>query len=434
MNALKRQTLLLALACAGALAAAETEIRVDETTTLAALNAREIAPGTKVLFKRGGVWRGQLRSRSGLPGRPVVYGAYGTGAKPVIEPSYDRSRAADWTDQGNGVWRTETGAKADIGNIILDHGAAGCAFKRGAREALTRDLDFWCDPKTFAVYFRTGDNPARRWRSLELAEKIHGVDISAHDVVYDGLAVRYTAAHGFGGSSMKRITIRNCDISWIGGGYLYFDKLGNGVRFGNGIEFWGNAEDALVESNRVWEVWDAGFTNQSSGRNDVQRNIVYRGNEAWNCEYSYEYWQQGDGSVTENILVDGNVFRDAGKGWGHRQRWNPNAAHLMFYDSTAKTTNFVVRGNVFAQSEDVLFRLFNDWRANLTFEKNRWVTDRAPFCRFHGRPTANLRYRYPDRLDQIHDDNAAEIESQGSGARLFTKDQEAAFKAFIGER
>ena len=55
------------------------------------------------------------------------------------------------------------------------------------------------------------------------------------------------------------------------------------------------------------------------------------------------------------------------------------------------------------------------------FEGNVWESGGEPFCRFHGRPRSGLRYLYPDRLDQIHRDDASEIESQGGGARLFAK-------------
>ena len=407
---------------------------IEPETTLDDVNAMDIRPGAKVLFRRGGVWRGQLWPKSGKPGHPVVYGAFGEGAKPVIQPSYDKGGAGDWAREADGFWRAKTGALADIGNIVLDHGAKGCAFKQNTRGECVRDLDFWCDPKTFDVCVKSWANPAARFSSIELCEKVHCIDENdVHDVVYDSLALRYTAAHGIGGTGVKRVAVRNCDISWVGGGYLYFDNFGRGVRYGNGIEFWGAAEDVTVESNRVWECWDAGLTNQSSGDGVVQRNIVWRGNEVWNCEYSYEYWQQGDGAVTENVRVEGNVFRDAGRGWGHRQRWNPNAAHLMFYDTTAATTGFVVAGNVFSRSEDVLFRLFNDWRAKLSMKGNRWVSGGEPICRYHGRPTANLVHKYPDHLDQTHDDNAAEIESQGTGARVFTAGQLAAFERFLGE-
>ena len=413
-------------------------IRVDETMTLAELNRRELKPGTKLLFKRGGVWRGQIVAQSGKPGHPIVYGAYGEGPKPCIQPSYDGADAVMWKKVGVDLWQIDVGAGNDIGNVIVNRGGEDapapnvCCFKRQTLSELKNDLDFCCEKGTWLVTMRSAANPATRFKSVELCEKIHCVDETwAHDVVYEGLHFRYSAAHGIGGSNTKRIMVRGCDISWIGGGYLYYDKKGNGVRYGNGVEFWSAAEGHVIESNRVWECWDAGLTNQSSEDDVVQKDIVWRGNEVWNCEYSYEYWQQGANAQTRNVSVENNICRDAGKGWGHKQRWNPNAAHLMFYDTTAETKGFVVKNNVFSRSEDCLFRLFNDWRKNLTMVENKWVADKEPICRYHGRPTKELIYKYPDRLDQMHDDNLAEIQSQGSGARVFKADELDAFLKFM---
>lgn len=51
--------------------------------SVAKANAVSLAPGDQVLFARGGEWRESLRaSSSGAPGKPIVYGAYGSGAKP----------------------------------------------------------------------------------------------------------------------------------------------------------------------------------------------------------------------------------------------------------------------------------------------------------------------------------------------------------------
>jgi hypothetical protein len=395
--------------------------RIDADTSLDEVNALDLAPGATVLFRRGGVWRGQLRVRSGTPGHPVAYGAWGEGPAPVIQPSLDRSASGDWRREPDGLWRAETGAATDIGNVIHDRGDAGCFSKRDARAALTRDRDFWFDPATGGVLVRSdAGNPAARWRSIELARKLHGVDeAGAHDVSYEGLAVRYGAAHGFGGGDVKRISIRHCEISWIGGGILYVDDLGNGVRYGNGIELWGGAEDVLVENCRVSQCWDAGLTNQSSMPGSVQRNIVWRGNFVERCEYSYEFWHQGRDGVAENIRLEGNDFRDAGFGWGHAQRWNPNAAHLMLYDTTMPTPGFAIVGNRFSRSANVMVRAFNDWAGEALFQDNVWDADGAPLCRCHGRPRAGLRFLYPDHLDQIHCDDAAEIEEQSTGPALF---------------
>lgn len=51
--------------------------------TVAKVNATAFQPGDQVLFARGGEWRESLKaSSSGAPGKPILYAAYGTGAKP----------------------------------------------------------------------------------------------------------------------------------------------------------------------------------------------------------------------------------------------------------------------------------------------------------------------------------------------------------------
>ena len=384
------------------------------------VNQLDLEPGSTVLFRRGGIWRGHLQPRSGEPGRPITYGAFGEGPKPVIQPSLDRSSPDDWRQEPDGLWCAETGTDVDIGNLLLDGGPSGCLFKRQTRELLLRDGDFWCDRDGRRVLVRSdAGNPGARWRSIECAQKIHGVsEGNAHDVVYDSIAIRYSAAHGFGGGNVRRVTIRHCDVSWIGGGYLYFDDLGNGVRYGNGIEFFGTAEDILVEGCRIHQCWDAGLTNQSHTAGTVERNILWRDNEVSECEYSYEFWQQGADSVAADVRLENNVFRNAGS-WGHTQRWNPNAAHLMLYDTTVPTPGFVFRGNLFSRSSDVLVRMFNEWRGEAVFTGNVWESAGEPVCRYHGRPRAGLRTLNPDHLDHIHDDNRAQIESEGAGGRDF---------------
>ena len=382
--------------------------------SLAKVNDAILGFADTVRFCAGDIFRGHLEPQSGAPGQPIVYMSYGEGEKPVLEPSFDASSPEDWVKVGRKLWKCEKPSRSELGNVILNHGAKGCAFKVDSPDQLGRkDLRFCWVREEGAVYMVSRRNPGKRFRSIELAEKQHIIDeTDCHDIVYDGLWLRYGAAHGIGGSGVRGITISGCDISWIGGSTLYIDEGGRGVRYGNGIEFWSAAQDVLVENCRVWECYDAAITNQSNVDGVVQKNITYRGNEIWNSEYSYEYWQQGDGARTENILFENNVCRNAGYGWGHKQRWNPNAAHLMFYDTTADTQGFVIRGNRFLRSKNVGIRLFNAWYPSITMEDNEWSIPFHSLCRYHGRPTSGLIYKYPDRLDRTHSDSQEEIESQ----------------------
>ena len=249
----------------------------------------------------------------------------------------------------------------DVGNIILDGTVA--AFKRWTRDELKAQDDFFYNREDGRVWYYSEKNPATTRRSLEAAIMRHVIDLSGvHDAIFDGLDLRYGAAHGFGGSGNARCVIRNCDISWIGGGDQYREGgAGRRTRFGNGIEFWSSGRDHLVENCRLWEIYDAALTNQGSGTNE-ERNIVYRGNLIWNCEYSFEYWNRDESSITDSITFVDNVCLNAGYGWGHVQRRDPNGRCLMFYSNTAQTTNFVVKGNIFANAKESLVRSDVEWK------------------------------------------------------------------------
>ncbi len=508
--------------------------------TLQAVNRAELEPGDRVLFKKGGLWRGSLTLSSGAEGKELVYASYGEGEKPRLYGSAALDEESDWIDQGNGLWATrpveilpvaasekcafatggwgfhteggaeasreisgnglgasikiscknsgkaanhlqlinapfpverdkvyrlsfyasstkpfkpgfpslcmagspwsgygavksaaldftpepteqsvvfevhqtandgritfalggqipegavvaldrfsvtevkinDPGLKVDVGNIILDGKKA--AWKRWTKEDLKNANDFWFDIRgDFRLWFKSEKNPAALFSSIEAANMTHIINHScANWVIVDGLDLRYGAAHGFGGTKANHLTIRNCDLSWIGGGDQYRGGgEGRRVRFGNAIEFWSDASDCLVENCRIWEVYDAALTNQGSGTN-VERNITYRNNEIWNCEYSFEFWNRDETSKTENILFENNVCRDAGYGWGHVQRPDRNGRHFMVYQNSSRTANFVVRNNSFENATESLVRLDAcksnpDWPSKgLTLSGNRYA-------------------------------------------------------------
>jgi len=505
------------------------------------VNKADLIPGDAVLFKRGGLWRGELRPHSGSNGVRIVYGAYGTGEKPILQGSLARNRPEEWTEIKPGVWATKpfepeigeqmldltdsrwtdsfqetahgnvsraqenghwfnrvtcqasgdkrhqiqlwgpqlrdlgpclvlrlrarstipftmdtvetlrnsppwttamsgtvgnkvigpewqtfdvlllkqeamdsaylhfsiggrlpTGAvfdfesvgvwrasvehcdpiRTDVGILILNDGEKW-GVKKWKLDDLKAPLDYWYDAEGKRVFVACEGNPASRFKSVELALTRHIVlENGAHDVTYDGLAVRYGGAHGFGGGGTQRITIRNCDVYWIGGGLQFFQPNGNPVRFGNGIEFWSGARDNLVENNRLWEIYDAALTNQGNGEGSDEINITYRNNVVWHAEYSFEYWNHPETSRTQNILFEHNTCVDAGYGWAHAQRPDINGGHLMFYHNSANTTNVVVRNNIFANSTEVCIRMENDWRKGLTLQNNLFYQREKPVLRW----------------------------------------------------
>ncbi len=265
----------------------------------------------------------------------------------------------------------------DVGNLIFDGGAA-TGVKKWSADALAAERDYCYEAATQSVLLRGARHPAGRWRSVELALCRHIVDQGGRSyVTYEDLALANGAAHGIGGGSTRGITVRRCDLAFIGGGHQLTRPDGQPVRYGNGIEFWSDARDCLVEGCRIGEIYDAALTNQGSGSN-TQENITYRRNVIWNAEYSFEYWNRDAASRTRNIVFEHNTCVAAGAGWGHGQRPDPNGRHLMFYDNTARTADVSVRGNIFAESVDSLLRLHGrDWTAALKMDGNCWFQPRG---------------------------------------------------------
>ncbi|WP_165234095.1 hypothetical protein [Aquisphaera insulae] len=260
----------------------------------------------------------------------------------------------------------------DVGNVVFDGGRRTGVKKWGRNELKAAD-DYYYDPAGLRVFLRSDGPPTDRARSIELALNRPIVDeTGVRFVRYQDLDLRQGAGHGIGGSDVEGITVAGCDFSYIGGGHQFTDADGRPVRFGNAVEFWANARDCLVERCRIGEVYDAALTNQGSGVN-VQKNIVYRFNTIWNSEYSFELWDRDEASRMEDIRFEFNTCVDAGYGWAHGQRPDPNGRHLMLYDSSARASGVVIRGNVFSRARDSLLRLHGrDWTKALAMDANVW--------------------------------------------------------------
>ena len=275
----------------------------------------------------------------------------------------------------------------DVGNIIFDGATCGTKIWQWHDRGLRAQDEFRYDEERQVVEMYSVGNPAARHRAIECALTRHVIDESGvSHVTYEDLDIRYGGAHGIGGGNTHHITVRDCDLSFIGGGLM--DLEGRPVRYGNGIEFWGNAHDNLVERCRLWEIYDAALTNQNLEPGVRQADITYRDNVIWNSEYSFEYWNRpADSSRTERIRFEHNTCVDAGSGWGHRQRPDPGGRHLCFYWSPAPAEGIVIRDNVFAGATDNAFYAPNYGRAQLLAldaDRNLWYQPRGEMILLEG--------------------------------------------------
>ena len=372
--------------------------------SLACVSNASLLPGDAVLFCRGDVFRGQLKAQKG-----VFYGAYGTGEKPRLyawEENLADPSLWECVDEDSHIWKYNREI-LDVGTLVFDEGAAHSyklipSYIQGRfvcrddenrlfemRNEMERDLDiYWYYEKTFCTIPSKGEsfpipvvsdntygtlylrcdkgNPGAVYSSIEaLAGRNLIVVGGTADVTIENLCLKYVGRHaiGAGGFCVKNLSVRGCEIGWIGGGIQHYSgtdpnypegRRGTVTRFGNGVEVYGGCENYEVSDCYIYEVYDAGITHQvtTGGNKFEMKNVLYRDNLIENCVYAIEYFldmTEGDcESYMENVEICGNILRTSGYGWG-QQRHNKHTPALIkgwSYVNAAKE-NYTVHHNIF---------------------------------------------------------------------------------------
>lgn len=333
--------------------------------------------GDSVLFKSEEIYYGRLvLNGKGSAENPIFIEHYGHGTIPEIR---NARVVNEWENIGDSLWGTkDKELNRDLGAIfVLDYsGKVNYIYwqKRYGMNDVSIIGDFWGNGLPGNSYFAVVKSPNNIPPNLN-SGKGSQVIVSLHDnsitlkgnnhIIIDGLAIRFGGSHGISISdNAKNIVIRNCDISYVGGCEMYNGYNG---RYGNGIEIWGSVDGALIEKNRIWEIFDTGFTHQYSGPViQYQRNIVFRNNIVSNVGLSsIESWNTcsvGIGSM-ENIYVENNTFYNSGiECWAcdqnNRRKIFPNTGkigtHYAFLASNSRIADFYIRNNIFSNSYDMM--------------------------------------------------------------------------------
>ncbi|MFZ1666165.1 MAG: right-handed parallel beta-helix repeat-containing protein [Flavobacteriales bacterium] len=82
-----------------------------KTITRVNNSAFSYQPGDRILFQRGGTWRGEvIMGTSGTGAQNITIGAYGSGAKPLIKGS---ELMSGWSQYSGNIWRTSVAGPVD---------------------------------------------------------------------------------------------------------------------------------------------------------------------------------------------------------------------------------------------------------------------------------------------------------------------------------
>jgi hypothetical protein len=272
----------------------------------------------------------------------------------------------------------------DVANIIFNN-EEKTGVKVFSSSELNEQGKFWYSKDKGFVKLYSTSNPASVYSDIELVLKKVAIYMESKSfIIYENLAIKYHN-YGIAGPNNHDIIVRGCDFSYIGGADQYEDQV-NKVRAGNGIEFWGNAHNILVERNKLWEIYDAALTPQytsSVGTTAYFYNMIFRNNIIWNVEYCFEYWNHTTDSLTADIYFENNVCAFSGSGWAHNQRWDSkNGRHLMLYSNPAYTYNFFIRNNIFYEStESAIWWTGSDDVSDFIIDQNLYYESSGPVVR-----------------------------------------------------
>ena len=366
---------------------------------LSYVNNANLENGSYVLFERGSVFRGTLNAKSG-----VTYSAYGDGPKPCFYTSpANGADSTKWTQMSDApnVWRYAMGYK-DVGTIVFDGGRehaikivpvfhtngvrftqqyTGEPFTSGYKD-LAHDLHFWHDFKKYTAFtpstgsgylylYSANGNPGNRFRSIEFCAGYnqHAINVDTNNnVTIDNLCIKYAGAHGISGtgssSAVKKLKVTNCEFGWIGGS-VQWENSEKVARFGNAVEIYGGCNNFVVDNCYIYQVYDAGITQQYdlSPASQImnQKNMRYSNNVIECCNYSIEYFlanvSSSNTSLMENFTIASNIMWNAGTGFCQQRPVTNEAAHIKGWGHQNRAKNFVIRDNVLACSKAMLIHV-----------------------------------------------------------------------------
>lgn len=373
--------------------------------TLNKVSSADLNKGDGVLFRRGDLFRGFIKTRAG-----VAYAAYGDGDKPKFY-GWDKNLADrelwELYDPKHRIWKLKE-LILDCGTLVFNGGETHCrklipsyikskfvcrndeSRDFDMSSEMTNDLDMVCfyderlteepskgesfpipliDDNSYGELYLRCDkgNPADVYTDIEAVPRRSMFYV--HDnanVTIDNLCLKYIGIHGVAaGGHVVGLHVSNCEIGWIGGTiqhYLGTDPnypqggRGTVTRYGNGIEIYGGCEDYIVSNCYIYQVYDAGITHQVTtfGKTYKMTGIQYVNNLIEYCVYSIEYFLEKNNGDTESYIdnceICGNILRFSGYGWG-QQRHNTNTpAHIKGWSYENTASSFSIHDNIFDRS------------------------------------------------------------------------------------
>lgn len=366
--------------------------------TVAKANSHVYASGDSILFACGGVWRERIIPQSGTKDGWLVYGVYGSGAKPLFIGSVELNATNDWIWVSNQIWKWAPALGEDAGSLIFDN-ESSCGVKKWTYAAMSAQGDFYYDKSGDTLYIISSTNPATVYTDIECALGQHMIyrynptypHMGAHgisNVIFTGLAFRYGGAAALRFQGVHHIYIAGCDIAWMGGAEVDGQPQ---TRYGNAIDFFGIAYYCKATGNKISQIYDSGISYQAISSPAEGTGLSFISNIIDTCGYAgYELWITTSDGIMNNIDFSYNILSNMGGGWGGAADQREAGANWGFgylLDSTpGQVNNVKICNNEISGTNAAMFALssyFTDF-AGVTIDSNRYdsLSNNTLFVKF----------------------------------------------------
>lgn len=335
---------------------------INDPMSLAQANKKKYYGNEKVLFKSGDIFYGTINFNVDASEDKMFYiGTYGEGEKPVISGANILTKKEAWENEGNGIYKLDLSNYSNFTGIgrtywqpynigfIADEKGNIYGNRKKSKDELKEQNDFFCEDNYF--YTKSDGNPSERLGEIKFVSRNDLIKVSSYTII-EGLNIQYTGAHGIVKKDdiIENVYIHDCIVENIGGSVQNASSF---TRYGNGIEFWNQAENILVENCIVRNTYDAGFTFQGSTVITGFKNIIAKNNIFINCTYPIEIFCRndslGDDAINigiEKCSIENNVSINQGRGWGYLVRPDKDSAsEIVIWDLPQNKSELEIKNN-----------------------------------------------------------------------------------------
>ena len=223
--------------------------------TIAQVNAASPAAGDSILFNKGNEWREQLTvPTSGSDGLPITFGAYGSGATPIItgvEAISGWDTSGNWINESENIWYIS--CTNDPCRVFIDDTEYVEAANKAGIDSTYR---WWYDSGNTRLYVYATENPSTAYSDMDGSRVSSTVTVYLYSksyVILENLNIQGARDSLVLGATTNNIIIDNCNVG------LYA-----GI---NGIKTWGvdsspYTPTTLVEIKSC--IIDSGYSNANS--------------------------------------------------------------------------------------------------------------------------------------------------------------------------